>query len=106
MYFLIIQNKFFIKFLNGFLIKKTMIFLFFDLVYLHYWVFVLSHSSILKITSLLDIFAIDLSLKRSNVLGLSYCFLNLKKSIRFFFKIFCSFFRIVPSLSNLFSSAN
>ena len=91
---------------NGFLLKKTTIFLFFDLFFLHFFVIFFKNSVIFKLAMLIDIFAVDYSLNFSKNFEITYCFLNLSSSLRFFFKVYSSLTMPIPSLYYYFSSAN
>lgn len=105
-FFFFINFKFFCKNLNGILLKKNSFFIFFDLFFLHFFVIFFKNSVIFKASMLLDIFVVDYSLKYLKNFEITYCFLNIFSSVRFFFKTYCSLLMPVPSISSFFSSAN
>lgn len=101
-----LTDIFFFKFINGFLLKKTCLYFFFTSFLLHFFVIFFKNSLILKITALMDVFGVDLSLRISNLFEINYCFLNHIFSFRFFFKIHLSSFLPAPSISSYFPSSN
>jgi len=106
MFYFLLNLNFFAKFVNGFLFKKSSFFIFFDVFFLNFFVVFLKNNLIFKISMLLDISVVDYSLTSSKSFELTYCFLNISSSLRYFFKTFSFFLLPIFSLSFYFSSAN
>jgi len=92
--------------LNGFLLKKTGCFFFFDLFILHFFMMFFKNSLTFKLAILMDIFVIDYSLGVKKSYEITYCFLNLASSLRCFFKTYSSLIMPALSLINFFWSAD
>jgi hypothetical protein len=73
-YFLMLLNSVFFKFVSGFIVKRKKIIIFLESLFLHFFVFFFKNSSFLQTTSLMDICVSDFPKRVVNRFELSYTF--------------------------------
>lgn len=103
-YYLFLDNIF-SGLINGFLLRTRKLYVYIDYYFLHIFFFFLKNSSVLSITSLFDVVAVDYPLRLNNRFEVTYCLLSHDLNFRFFFKVFQSLVSTIPTVSNFFSSA-
>lgn len=104
-YFILFFNSIFPFFLNGFLLKSNKICLFLEASVLHFFLSFCKFNSVLRISSLMDIVAIDYPNRINKRFELVYSFWSKMNSFRFFVKIFFSSVYPILSVGNFFSSS-
>lgn len=101
-FFIFLQKFFFKKKIKGFLLKKNGFFLFIYYIWIQFFIYFFFNNLIFIMGMLIDIFGLDKIAKCE----INYCLISLYNNLRFFIKLFCSFFNAVFSVSFLFASAN
>lgn len=105
LYYFLFLDKILSKFIGGFLLKHKKLYLFINSFFIHFIFSFFQNSSVLAVTSLVDIVAADFPLRLRTRFEITYCFLSHFFNFRFFLKAFASVTSAVPSARFYFSSA-